>query len=68
MANPPNNPSIEAMAFVERLMQATKPERMTHLVLTAGSALVLVGCAVVLIIRTQADLKVLRGLFGSTGM
>jgi hypothetical protein len=68
MASPPYNASLEQMAFVERLLKATKPERWTYLIMTGISVGVLLVCAGVLLVKSQADLKVLGGLFGSTGI
>jgi hypothetical protein len=56
------------MAYVERLLAATKPERMTYLVMTALSVVILLVSAGVLIVRSHADIGTLSGLFGSTGV
>lgn len=68
MASPPNNASQEQMAFVERLLKATKPERWTYLIMTGISVGALLVCVVVLLAKSQADIKILSGLFGSTGI
>jgi hypothetical protein len=56
------------MAFVERLLKATKPERWTYLIMTGISVGALLVCVVVLLAKSQADIKILSGLFGSTGI
>ena len=61
-------PLTEQMQYVERLLRATKPERVTYLVLTGVSVAVLITSACVLIIQSHAQMSILVGLFGSSGV
>lgn len=65
---PPTDPSPQAIAYVERLLQATKPERIAYLVITTVSAGILLVSAGALIVNKGADLTTLIGLFGSSGV
>lgn len=56
------------MQYVERLMQATRPERMAFLVISAASAIVLLVFAVVILLQHHGDVATLAGLGGSSGV
>ena len=58
----------ERLGAVERLIQLFRPERMVHLVVTSISLVMLLFSAAVLIYRSSADMTVLTGLFGSSGL
>ena len=56
------------MAYVERILGATKPERTVYLVLTTVSAVVLIVSACALLIRNRADIGTITVLLGSSGI
>jgi hypothetical protein len=68
MTTLPSTPSQEVMDYVERLLGATRPERITYLALTGLSVVILLVSACVLIVRTHAEVGTLVSLFGSTGV
>ncbi len=64
----PGSDLSERLQAVERLIQLFKLERMVHLLVTTISLGMLLTSAAVLIVRSGADLTVLTGLFGSSGL
>jgi len=56
------------MDYVERLLKATRMERIAYLVVTSLSAAILLVSAGTLIWNKGADTPTLVGLFGSTGV
>jgi hypothetical protein len=61
-------PPQQAIDYVERLLKATRMERIAYLVVTALSAAILLVSAGTLIWNKGGDTPVLVGLFGSTGV
>lgn len=68
MSTPGNSASTQEMAYVERILRATRPERITYLALTTLSVGILLVSACVLLIRNKAEVGTLTSLFGSTGI
>ena len=66
VAAPPN--LTERLDAVERLVQMFRIERIVHLLVTSISLAMLLFSAGVLIYRAGADIPVLVGLFGSSGL
>jgi hypothetical protein len=56
------------MAYVERILSATRPERITYLVLTVLSVAILLVSACIMLIRNKEDIGTVTSLFGSTGI
>jgi hypothetical protein len=56
------------MRYVERLLQHTRPERITYLAISLVSALVLIVYATVILIRRGGDAGTLTGLWGASGV
>jgi hypothetical protein len=67
MGNLPNASLSEEMAYVERLLKAPKPERITYLVLTGLSVAILLATACIILLR-KPEVATLTTLFGSTGL
>jgi hypothetical protein len=68
MSTPPNSATAQEMAYVERILGATRPERITYLALTVLSVAILLVSACVLLIRNKAEIGTITSLFGSTGI
>jgi hypothetical protein len=68
MSTPANSASSQEMAYVERILGATRPERITYLVLTVLSVAILLVSACILLIRNKAEVGTITSLFGSTGI
>lgn len=66
-AGPPTPPQ-QAIDYVERLLKATRMERIAYLVVSSLSAAILLVSAGALIWNKGADTPTLIGLFGSTGV
>jgi hypothetical protein len=64
----PPTPPQQAMDYVERLLKATRMERIAYLVVTSFAAALLLVSAGALIWNKGADTSTLVGLFGSTGV
>ena len=56
------------MQYVQKLMEAIRPERTVFLVISAGSAVVMLVFAVVILLQHHGDVATLSGLGGSTGV
>jgi len=56
------------MQYVQKLMGAIRPERTVFLVISAGSAVVMLVFAVVILLQHHGDVATLSGLGGSTGV
>ncbi len=57
-----------ALHRVERIVALFKMERIVHLVITSLSLVMLLFSAGWIIVKTEADIKILAALFGSTGL
>lgn len=55
------------MQYVQKLMEAIRPERTVFLIISAGSAVVMLAFAVVVLLH-HGDVATLSGLGGSTGV
>lgn len=66
-AGPPAPPP-QAIDYIERLLKATRMERIAYLIVTTLSAGILLVTAGALIWNKGADTPMLVGLFGSTGV
>jgi hypothetical protein len=56
------------MRYVERLLNHTRPERITYLVISLVSAVVLIVFATVILIHHGGDVGTLSGLWGASGV
>jgi hypothetical protein len=65
---PPSGDLDSRMRYVERLLQHTRPERITYLAISLVSALVLIVYATVILIRRGGDAGTLTGLWGASGV
>jgi hypothetical protein len=65
---PPPSDLDTRMRYVERLLQHTRPERITYLVISLVSALVLIVFATIILIRHGGDAGTLSGLWGASGV
>jgi hypothetical protein len=58
----------EKAEYVERLLASTKIERFSYLVICVASAIFLLVCAVISVVRNHGDITVAISLFGSSGV
>lgn len=58
----------EKAEYVERLLASTKIERYSYLVICIASAIFLLSCAVISLVRDRGDMALVISLFGSSGV